>query len=124
MLPLTYPKMNKIKSAERMLSHCQGEIQEMIRERGMNGTIQLEFDSLDMIGTPGFTGMVYMKVKESGPQYELLQDIANLLVKTVIDEEIMPLESLQDNFKFDKETGRYNVNGLRLALMDRSLCMR
>ena len=50
MLPLTYKEMNKLKSAERMLSHCQGEIQEMVRERGTNGKLDLEFDGLDMLG--------------------------------------------------------------------------
>ena len=50
MLPLTYKEMNKLKSAERMLTHCQGEIQEMVRERGTNGKLDLEFDGLDMLG--------------------------------------------------------------------------
>lgn len=85
-MPLTYTEMNKLKSAERMLTHCQGEIQEMVRERGANGKLQLEFDGLDMLGSAGFTGMIFMKIKNSGPGFELLKDIINVLVKTTIDE--------------------------------------
>ena len=68
--------------------------------------------------------MVYMKIKESGPGFELLKDIVHLLIKTTIDEQIMPLERLQDNIRYDKETDRYTLRGLRLALMDRANCMK
>ena len=46
--------------------------------------------------------MIFMKIKESGPGFELLKDIVHLLIKTTIDEQIMPLERLQDNIKYDK----------------------
>lgn len=44
----------------------------MIKERGADGKLKLEFAGLDVFGTPENTRVIFMKLKESGSQYELL----------------------------------------------------
>ncbi len=42
----------------------------MIKERGADGKLKLEFAGLDVFGTPENTRVIFMKLKESGSQYE------------------------------------------------------
>ena len=44
----------------------------MIKTRGVNERLVLPFDGLDLFGPPEATYVIYMKLKESGDQYELL----------------------------------------------------
>ena len=39
----------------------------MVKTRGVNGKLTLEFSGLDVFGTPENTRVIYMKLKESGP---------------------------------------------------------
>ena len=57
----------------------------MIKSRGENGKLKLEFAGLDVFGTPENTRVIFMKLKESGPQYELLQDIVNLMIHSFLN---------------------------------------
>lgn len=38
----------------------------MIKERGIDGKLKLEFDGLDVFGTSENTRVIFMKLKESG----------------------------------------------------------
>jgi 2'-5' RNA ligase len=39
----------------------------MIKTRGENGKLKLEFAGLDVFGTPENTRVIFMKLKENGP---------------------------------------------------------
>lgn len=55
-----------------MMKTLEPTILEMIKERGENGKLVLSFDGLDLFGSNEKTRVIFMKLKESGPQYELL----------------------------------------------------
>ena len=67
----------------------------MIKERGVDGKLKLEFAGLDVFGTPENTRVIFMKLKESGTQYELLQDIINLMIHIYLDNWIVEKHELQ-----------------------------
>ena len=63
----------------------------------------LEFDNLSYFGSPENTTVIFMKIKESGPQFELLQDILHLMIKSSLDNQILEKYELS-HVKFNKES--------------------
>ena len=43
---------------------CENEVKAIIAERGIDGRLIIEFDKLEIFGTPEETRVVYMKIKE------------------------------------------------------------
>lgn len=57
----------KVEQSRLVLISIENEIKEMIKNRGENGKLKLEFAGLDVFGTPENTRVIFMKLKESGP---------------------------------------------------------
>ena len=91
----------------------------MIKTRGVNGKLNLEFSGLDVFGTPENTRVIYMKLKESGPQYELLQDIVNLIVHSFMDNQMLEKHELT-HIRYDYKKQYYSVDQFHLSLVNAS----
>ena len=64
-------------------------VQEMIEQRGENGKLKLSFDELDLFGSPENARVIFMKLKEEGEQYELLQDIINIVITKSLEFDLL-----------------------------------
>ena len=64
MLPLG--EAGKVEKARQALRIIAPKIQELILAKGINGKLRIEFDSLEIFGTPDETRVVYLKLKEEG----------------------------------------------------------
>ena len=81
----------------------------MIKERGVDGKLKLEFAGLDVFGTPENTRVIFMKLKENGSQYELLQDIVNIIIHSYLNNGIVEKHELQ-HIHFDYKKQYYTLN--------------
>ena len=59
---------------------CENEVKAIIAERGIDGRLIIEFDKLEIFGTPEETRVVYMKIKEDNEQFELLREVNHILI--------------------------------------------
>lgn len=59
---------------------CENEVKAIIAERGIDGRLIIEFDKLEIFGTPEETRVVYMKIKEDTEQFELLREVNHILI--------------------------------------------
>ncbi len=62
MLPLS--EAGYVERARGAVKACEDEIKTVIAERGINGRLMIEFDRVEIFGTPEETRVVYMKLKE------------------------------------------------------------
>ena len=59
---------------------CENEVKAIIAESGIDGRLIIEFDKLEIFGTPEETRVVYMKIKEDTEQFELLREVNHILI--------------------------------------------
>lgn len=85
--------------------------------------MKLEFEDLDIFGTPEETRVVYMKLKEAGDQYELLKDINGIIIEGMIDHKVVARKDLVHT-KFNKDKMRYEASQLHLTLMNASFALK
>ena len=62
MLPLS--EAGQVERARGAVKECEDEVKAVIAERGIKGKLLIEFDQLEIFGTPEETRVVYMKLKE------------------------------------------------------------
>lgn len=115
MLPLE--KEGKLDGAKKVLSQCEDQIKEMIKTRGVNGKLAIEYSGVGHFGTPEATTVIYLQIKEEGAQFELLKDIQHLLVDTLLKEKVVFFRDLS-HIHFNKETQKYEQNKYHLTLMN------
>jgi 2'-5' RNA ligase len=82
MLPLG--EAGLLEKAREALRAVEPKIKELIKERGINGKLIVEFDHLEIFGTIDETRVVYMKLKENSDQFELLKEINALLIESLL----------------------------------------
>ena len=74
----------------------------MIKNRGEKGKLMLNFDGLNYFGTPNKTKVVYLQLKDKGPQYELLTDVIDFIVKSFLKHNVININEVkQMEFKKD-----------------------
>jgi 2'-5' RNA ligase len=69
-----------VERARGAVKACENEVKAIIAERGINGRMIIEFDKLEIFGTPDETRVVYMKIKEDTDQFELLREVNHILI--------------------------------------------
>ena len=52
--------------AREAVRSVESEIKELIIQKGKDGKLKLEFEDLEIFGTPEDTRVVYLKLKEEG----------------------------------------------------------
>ena len=99
------------------MRNLEPQIQDLIKTRGLNGKLVIDFDGLEFFGSPENTTVIFMKLKESGPAYELLQDINHLLIQAALDNQILEKYELS-HVRLNKKTQRYELDQLHCSLVN------
>jgi hypothetical protein len=115
MLPLETEE--QVEACRTVMKTIAPEIQNMIAERGENGKLFVEFDGLDFFGSHENTRVIYMKMKEIGPQFDLLKDIVHVIIKNLIDNQILEKHELS-HIKW--KDGKYFLEQYHLSLVNSS----
>ena len=88
-LKLTLEDDSRVEQARQMMKSIEPQVKDMIAKRGKNGKLTLSFDGLDMFGTPENTRVIFMKLMENGDQFQLLQDINHLIIKSALEQNLI-----------------------------------
>ena len=88
-LKLTLEDESRVEQARQMMKSIEPQVKDMIAKRGKNGKLTLSFDGLDMFGTPENTRVIFMKLMENGDQFQLLQDINHLIIKSALEQNLI-----------------------------------
>ena len=107
MLPLESEE--QLELCRQALQSVQDQVQTMIKERGQDGALTLNYGELSIFGTPQKTRVVYQKLQEEGSQWDLFVDICDLLIKTMLDKHILWEDELSYISK-DPETSKQRPN--------------
>jgi hypothetical protein len=89
----------------------------LIADKSADGKLHISFDGLGIFGEPESARVIYMKLKEEGPQFELLQEIVHLLISNSLKSKILD-ESELSHIKYNKDTEKWQLNQLHLTLMN------
>ena len=78
-------------------------IQAMIGDRGVNGRLVLDFDGLDLFGSPEEARVIYMKLNEEGDQFKLFRDINSLIIGSCLKYDLLEKHELS-HIDYDYKT--------------------
>ena len=95
----------------------------IIAERGINGRLIIEFDELEIFGTPEETRVVYMKLKEDTDQFELLREVNHIIIQSLVDHKVLERKDLS-HIRLNPKTKRYESDKLHLTLLNSSFAIK
>ena len=121
MLPLS--EAGQVERARGAVKACENEVKAIIAERGINGRMIIEFDKLEIFGTPDETRVVYMKIKEDTDQFELLREVNHILIQSLIDHKVLQRRELS-HVNLNPKTKRYESDKLHLTLLNSSFAIK
>lgn len=100
MLPLGEAGM--VERARQTLIRIEPKIKELISTHSPDGKLKVEFDKFDIFGTPEECRVIFVKLKEEGDQYELIQEINGIVIQAMIDDKVIDRSELS-HVKKNKE---------------------
>ena len=83
----------------------------------------IEFDGLGFFGKPNEAKVVYAKLKDKGPTHELLSEINDLLVRSMLKNNVIEENELS-HLGLNPATGRYELDQMHITLMNSTFAKR
>lgn len=115
MLPLENEM--EINNAVIALKQVESKVKKLIRQHGDKKRLTLNFPNLGYFGKPNATKVIYLEIEESTKQFELLRDIADILIRAMLNNGVID-ESELSHIYFNPKTNRYENDQLHVTLMN------
>lgn len=107
----------QIERAREAMRNVEAHIREVIGSK----PLIVEFDQLEIFGTPEETKVVYGKVKEDSEDYERIKEINGIIIQAMIDNKVIERKDLSH---ISLNRGRYEADKLHMTVMNSSFAMR
>ena len=85
-----------------MMKLLKPEIMALIEEKGVDGQIKLNFDQFKFLGSKQSTNIIFMKFDNTGSQFQLLEEIVNLILASSLEHKLLTKDELFNFLKFNK----------------------
>ena len=123
MLPLEQEA--QIELARKVMKDNEDQIRDMVKSRGHNQRLLIQFDGLGFFGkTENSASVIYMKIKEDdGQMIELLKDVIHLLVHSMLEAGVLEKHEMS-HVSFNNKSKRYELKQQHLTLMNSAYAAR
>ena len=83
----------------------------------------VEFEGIGSFGKPHDTKVIYAKLKDKGLTHDLLSEINDLLVRSMLKNKVIE-EGELSHLSLNPATGRYELDQMHITLMNSAFAKR